>query len=91
MQEALEAKREQLLEFQEKLDETRETVADGTISEAELENLDQELKDLAPPSLEAHLPEEMRSEAKPQQTIEQLSAPRGTTAAPAAVPIPGGS
>ena len=90
-QETLEAERQQLLEFQEKLDETREAVSDGDISEAELERLDQELKDLAPPSLEAHLPEEMRSKAKPQQTIDQLSAPQGATAAPAAAPILGGS
>lgn len=89
-QEALEAEREQLLEFQERLDEARETVADRNISEDELESLDRELKDLAPPSIEAHLPEEMRSKAKPEQTIEQPSAPQGTTATPAAIPIPGG-
>ena len=48
--------REQILEFQNKIDEARERVADGEISKEELDDLDAELLDAMPPSVRANVP-----------------------------------
>lgn len=51
------AEREKLLEFQDKIDNAREKIADGEISESDLENLDAELLDAMPASVRSHVPE----------------------------------
>jgi len=53
----LTSEREQILEFQEKLDHAREQVVDSKISISELDDLDAELADAMPPSVKAHLSE----------------------------------
>ena len=53
----LEAEQQQLLEYQEKLDEAREQIADGEISVEELEELDAELEETMPLSVQQQIPD----------------------------------
>ncbi|SDU42612.1 hypothetical protein [Stappia sp. ES.058] len=48
--------RQDILDFQEKVDAAREDIADGKISEQELEDLDAELLDAMPESVRDHIP-----------------------------------
>lgn len=50
------AERAEILEFQEQVDAAREQVAEGDISEADLEALDAELMDIMPTAVRAHVP-----------------------------------
>ncbi|WP_171173706.1 hypothetical protein [Ruegeria sp. HKCCD8929] len=65
-QQALMNERDELLAFQERLDEAREEIADGEISKAELEDLDAELADMMPPSVRPHVPGMEMPEAAPE-------------------------
>lgn len=67
----LNAERAQLIEYQERLDEAREEIADGEISEAELQELDAELSDLMPPAVQAQLPTELQPEAEQTRASER--------------------
>ncbi len=49
--------RQQILEFQEKVDQARERVADGELTKDDLDDLDAELADAVPPSVKAHMPD----------------------------------
>jgi len=80
---ALEAERTQILEFQEQVDAAREQIADGQISEAELEDLDADLMDAMPPAvrsnvvgLEAETPKEIRSTEVTDQPAAAHTAPQ---------------
>lgn len=53
----LEAERETLLDFQERLDDMREETADGELSVHDLEALDAELDELMPDAVRRNLPE----------------------------------
>jgi len=55
----LNAERDQILEFQGKVDAAREKVADVKMTKDDLDDLDAELADAVPPSVKAHLPEGM--------------------------------
>lgn len=55
--------REQLHEYQEKLDSARDAARSGELTKDELDALDQELADTMPPSVAKHLPEDMRPKA----------------------------
>ena len=70
LEKTLITERTELLEFQTRIDEARDRVADGEISEADLADLDAELADLAPPAVRSQLPESLR----PPQEIEKLDA-----------------
>ncbi|PHR55183.1 MAG: hypothetical protein COA47_14395 [Robiginitomaculum sp.] len=74
------AQRQEILEFQERLDEARDQTADGQISEAELDTLDAELLDMMPPSVREQVP----GMEVPTSTPE-LSAVFAKPAAPAQV------
>nr|WP_306267001.1 hypothetical protein [Pararhizobium sp. IMCC3301] len=52
----LDAERQGILDFQEKLDAARDKIADGEISANDLDDLDAELVDAMPPSVRAHVP-----------------------------------
>lgn len=56
-QERLNIERQKIIEFQEKVDATRDDIVDGDISEADLDDLDAELKMLTPPPVRNHLPD----------------------------------
>lgn len=51
----LETERGQILEFQEKLDAARESVADGKFTKEELDDLGSELSDATPASVKRHI------------------------------------
>lgn len=53
---ALDAERAQLLDFQERLDQARDRIAEGDIGETELDELDAELAELAPPAVRSRVP-----------------------------------
>lgn len=52
----LEQEREDLIGYQERLDEAREQIADGQIAEAELDDLEAEFAELMPDAVKAHVP-----------------------------------
>ena len=54
---ALEVERHQLVEFQEKLDQARDEIADGDIAGQELDDLDAELDSLMPKSVRSEMPD----------------------------------
>ena len=56
LEQALQKEREAIIEYQDRLDDAREQIADGEISEAELEELDADLADLMPPSVRQNVP-----------------------------------
>lgn len=90
---ALDAERAQLLDFQEQLDEARDRIAEGDISEAELNELDAELAELAPPAVRSRVPGMEISDRVPElsasfaksTTIPQ--APSAGMAEPAPTPM----
>lgn len=84
--EQLQNTRGQLLEFQEKLDETREQAANGEYSVADLEEMDAELMDMIPPSARANVPGMEAPAAAPE-----LSAAFAKPAAPAQMQNAGAS
>lgn len=53
---ALEAERQAIVEFQEKVDAAGERLSEGDISEAGLDDLDAELSEAMPPSIRKHIP-----------------------------------
>tara|TARA_R110002049_G_scaffold286966_1_gene468881 strand:- start:77 stop:817 length:741 start_codon:yes stop_codon:yes gene_type:complete len=53
---ALDAERQGILDFQDKLDAARDKIADGDISEAELDDLDADLLEAMPPAVATHMP-----------------------------------
>ena len=66
---ALEAERSDILAFQDKVDQARERLADGEISEAELEALDAELADALPGAVRVQMPGHEQSD--PSFTTKQ--------------------
>ncbi|MGH1464116.1 MAG: hypothetical protein ACRBBQ_02030 [Cognatishimia sp.] len=62
----LTAEREQLLDYQDRLDEAREEIDGGEISEADLKELDAELAELMPPTVRQHVPGMAMPEPAPQ-------------------------
>ena len=56
LEKALEAERTEILEFQEKVDNARDQISDGDITEAELEALEAELEDALPNAVRAQIP-----------------------------------
>ena len=54
LEQQLSAEREEILNYQAKLDEAREEISTGEISEADLDELDAELLDLMPDSVREH-------------------------------------
>jgi histidinol dehydrogenase len=56
LKEELTQQRQDILEFQEKVDAARENTAEGDISEQELDELDAELLEAMPASVRAHVP-----------------------------------
>ena len=55
-QAALEAERTAILDYQQRLDEAREAVASGTMTEAELDEFETELRETMPEAVRAQLP-----------------------------------
>ena len=53
---ALEIERTEIIEFQQRLDDARDEIADGEISTEELDALDAELADLMPSAVASHVP-----------------------------------
>jgi len=94
---ALTTEREQLLDFQERLDEAREEIAAGEISEAELNELDAELAELMPASVRMHVPGMEVQEEAPElaasfsrsAVIPQVQG-TGLSGASPTQPMPGG-
>ncbi len=70
LEQSLEAERADIFEFQEKLDAAREQIADGDISEADLEALDADLLDAMPPAVHAHVPGLEASQPAPDPTAQ---------------------
>lgn len=68
----LEAERDEIHEYQEKLDAAREQIADGEISEADLEALDAELIDAMPTAVQAQSPDINVAEPKVAENAPQL-------------------
>lgn len=62
----LTAEREQLLDYQERLDEARDQIDGGKISEADLEELDAELAEFMPPTVRQNVPGMAMPEPAPQ-------------------------
>lgn len=54
----LEAQRETILDYQQQLDEAREALAEGEITEAELEEIETRLTETMPDAVRARLPED---------------------------------
>lgn len=75
---ALTTERAQIIEFQEKLDSAREQIAEGEISETDLEALDAELLETMPDAVRAHVPD-----LEPRAVVPDLTA---QFRAPAAIP-----
>lgn len=73
----LTAERSEILDYQEQLDAAREQIADGEISEADLEALDADLLDAMPESVRTHVPGMEMSEPAPDAR-PQLQAPAAT-------------
>lgn len=77
-QQALATQREELLEFQEKLDDAREQAVESEISEVELEALDAELMDMMPDAVvNLNQGEELANQA--QVAVEPLHQKPATT------------
>jgi len=55
LEQSLEAERAQIFEFQEKVDNAREQIAEDEISEADLEALDADLLEAMPPAVRGHV------------------------------------
>jgi hypothetical protein len=87
--------RDQIHAFQEKSDAAREQIAQGDMSEADLEALDAELLDLMPDTVRAHVPGLDPRAAAPNLTVEfkalsampLAQAPNAETSAPAPLPF----
>ncbi len=84
--------RHEIFEFQERLDEARERVADGEISTEELDDLDAELSDAMPSSIKHHVPgmdgAATAPNLKPQFTEPTKPVPSVKVATPAFQPDP---
>lgn len=63
------AERTEILEFQERVDAAREQIAEGEISEADLEALDAELMDIMPTAVRTHVPGMEMPEAAPELAV----------------------
>jgi len=91
----LEAERTQILEFQEQVDAAREDIADGEISEADLEDLDADLLDAMPSTVRSHVaglettaPQaKLTTEATDQPTAPTRHAQSVETSSPAPAPF----
>ncbi|MEL6324883.1 MAG: hypothetical protein AAFS03_04775 [Pseudomonadota bacterium] len=70
----LEAERQSILKYQQKLDEARGEIADGEISAEELEALDAELAEIMPPAVREHIPEMKAQRAPEASTTATASA-----------------
>ena len=68
-QAALEAERAAILNYQQRLDEAREAVASGTMTEAELDEFETELRETMPEAVRAQLPRDHPAAAM-EQTAE---------------------
>lgn len=82
----LEAERADLLEYQDKLDAAREQIADGDISEADLEALDAELLEMMPETVRSHAGLEVAeasAEITPQKATPRTPSAEASTPAPA--------
>ncbi|MBL4768042.1 MAG: hypothetical protein JKY94_10060 [Rhodobacteraceae bacterium] len=66
LENGLMAERTEILEFQEQVDAAREQIADGEISEADLDALDVELMDIMPTAVRAHIPGMEQPEPVPE-------------------------
>lgn len=73
MRDNLLVERQQLHEYQEKLDNARDAARSGELTKDELDALDQELADTMPPSVAKHLPDDMKLEG-PEPTPDLKSA-----------------
>jgi len=79
--------------YQQRLDAARDRIADGDITEADLEELDAELADLAPPAVRARVPGMDVAEDAPEfsasftksATIPQVPSAGMTTPAPSPI------
>lgn len=69
--------RTEILEYQEKLDDARDQIADGDISEADLEALDADLLEMLPDAVRTHLPE-LEPEADAPAVAERSATLDGT-------------
>lgn len=70
----LRSERVEILEYQQHLDDTRDRLADGDITEAELDELDAELSDLMPASVRVYVPgmeAKPESNTLPEQAVER--------------------
>lgn len=81
----LKAERAEILEFQDRVDAARERVAEGDISESDLEALDAELVDLMPASVREHVP----GMEKPMPAPKLTSAFEGPAGIPAEKTVTG--
>ena len=72
IRESLEAERSQLIEFQERLDEARDDIADGQISADKLNELEAQLEELAPPTVATQMP----GWEAPTSTVATTSVPQ---------------
>lgn len=72
-EQALASERSQLIEFQQKLDEARDEIADGQITVDELNDLEAQLDQLAPPAVATQMPgwEAPASTAATTSVLEQ--------------------
>ena len=66
----LTAERTEILEFQDRLDDAREQIAEGEISEADLEALDADLLEAMPDAVRAHVPDIEPREVTPSLTAQ---------------------
>jgi len=70
LKDKLTQERQDILDFQERVDAAREDIADGKISEQELEDLDAELLDAMPESVRDHVPDLESPQATPNLKAE---------------------
>ena len=78
--EALKAEREAILEYQQQLDDAREAVANGDITQAELEDLQTSLTEEMPDAVRVQLPTDHPTAALEQST--EVAAPSSTISTP---------
>ena len=80
--EELEATRDDILAYQERLDDARERISGGTISEVELEELDADLQNFMPDAVRTHIPDTSTTANVPELTTAFKSPAAIATAAP---------
>ena len=85
----LEAKREELLTVQKKLDETRERVSEGGHTQEDLEEMDAELQDLLPDDVKTHVTGvETPTATKDLTSADKKSDVTQSTSPSVSVPVP---